>query len=127
MLYLIGSMNDHLLSFGLAFKGIFYAFRTQLNFKVHTFFTFSVIILGWLMNISSTEWYILILTIIMVFVAEMLNTSIESVTDLVTTEHRLSAKIAKDVSAGMVLIAAIGSVIIGLMIFLPKLVELFFK
>jgi len=60
----------------------------------------------------------------MIFVAEMVNTSIESVVDLVTLERRQDAKIAKDVSAGMVLVSAIIASIIGLYIFLPKLISL---
>lgn len=60
---------------------------------------------------------ILLFVIILIFVVEMVNTALESITDLVTTEWRTEAKIAKDVSAGMVLVAVIGSVIIGIVIF----------
>ena len=59
------------------------------------------------------------------FTAEMVNTALESMTDLITTEHRKKAKVAKDVSAGMVLINAIGSVIVGIIIFLPHIYSLF--
>ena len=60
----------------------------------------------------------------MVFVAEMVNTSIEAMVDLITTEWREDAKIAKDVSSGMVLMAVIGSIIVGALIFLPHFFEI---
>lgn len=116
-------MNRHVQSFRLAFSGIWYAFRTQLNFKVHTGFALLAVLLGLTLNISQVEWVVLALTIVLVFVAEMLNTSIESMTNLITNEHRQHAKFAKDVSAGMVLIAAIGAVIVGLIIFIPKILS----
>lgn len=114
-------MNRHLNSFRLAFHGIWYAFRTQLNFIVHTLFALIAIVLGMAFAISQVEWVVIVLTIVMVFIAEMINTSIESMTNLITTEHRQQAKIAKDVSAGMVLVAAMGAITVGLVIFIPKL------
>lgn len=114
-------MYKHTISFRLAFSGVAYALRTQPNFLVHAGFAFASIILGILLQISRIEWLVLTFTIILVFACEMINTAIESMTDLITSEHRQSAKIAKDVSAGMVLIAAIGAVIIGSVIFLPKI------
>jgi diacylglycerol kinase len=71
-----------------------------------------------------TEWLILIFTINMVVVAEMLNTSIEAMVDLISLERRTDAKIAKDVAAGMVLVSASFSVIIALLIFLPKILTI---
>lgn len=114
-------MTKHAISFKVALEGISYALRTQPNFRVHTIASIFSVILGLLLNITQVEWVVLSLTIMMVFTAEMINTSIESMTDLITTEHRKSAKIAKDVAAGVVLTAAIGSVIVGALIFLPKI------
>lgn len=114
-------MNKHIQSFHLALSGICYAIRTQLNFIVHSVSATLVILLGLYFQISQVEWVVLILTIVMVFIAEMINTSIESMTNLITTEHRQHAKIAKDVSAGMVLTAAIGAVVVGGVIFGPRL------
>lgn len=116
-------MRRHITAFGLAFSGIWYAWRTQPNFVVHSLFTALVIGLGVTLEISHVEWVALLLTVILVFVAEMINTSIESMTNLITTEHRKNAKIAKDVSAGMVLTAVIGAIIIGLVIFAPKILR----
>jgi len=75
-------------------------------------------------EISYIEWLVILFTFNMVIVAEMVNTSIESMVDLITLERREDAKIAKDVSAGMVLISALSSVIIGMYIFLPKFLVL---
>lgn len=115
-------MGKHLRAFRLAFSGIRYSIGTQLNFTVHALFAILAIILGLVVGLTTLEWVALTLTIVIVLVAEMINTSIESMTNLITTEHREHAKIAKDVSAGMVLVAAIGAVTVGLMIFIPKLV-----
>jgi len=116
-------MRNHAISFKLALEGIWYALHTQPNFLIHSFAAIFAVVLGTLVNISQVEWLILSLTIVIVFTAEMINTAIESMTDLITTEHRKSAKIAKDVSAGMVLTAAIGSVVVGVLIFLPKIIS----
>lgn len=74
------------------------------------------------MRISYFEWLIVVMTIFIGLVIELINTAIESVADLVTTEWRLSAKHAKDTAAAAMLVYAIGAVIIGLIIFLPKLI-----
>lgn len=110
-------VRKHIISFKSAFAGIFYAIRTQPNFTVHILAAIGILSLAFYFGISAIELVIIIFTIILVFVAEMINTSIESVTDLVTSEWRQQAKIAKDVSAGMVLVTAIGAVIVGLLIF----------
>lgn len=84
-----------------------------------------VILLGGITKLSLTEWAILLLTIGMVLSLEMANSSIESVVNLVTKERRLDAKIAKDISAGMVLFASVISIMIGALLFIPKLWVLF--
>ena len=80
-----------------------------------------VTILGFYLHVSITEWLVLIFTFNMVLVAEMLNTSIESMVDLITKDYHVEAKRAKDVAAGMVLTSATFAVIVGAIIFLPKL------
>lgn len=84
-----------------------------------------VILTGIYFSINYIEWLILVFTFNMVLVSEMVNTAIEAVVDLVTLEKNQNAKIAKDVSAGMVLVSASFSVIIGIYIFLPKILQLF--
>jgi len=76
--------------------------------------------MGLYFDISYFEWLVILFTFNMVFVAELVNTSIESMVDLITLERREDARVAKDVAAGMVLISAIFAVLIGIYIFLPK-------
>ena len=115
----------HRISFKHAFDGFVYAIRTQPNFRFHLLATIVVTLLGLYFSISPTEWLILIFTINTVLVAEMVNTSIEAMVDLITLERRADAKVAKDVSAGMVLISATLSVVVALIIFLPKILNVF--
>lgn len=114
----------HRVSFRHAFDGIVHNIKTQPNFRFHLFAAFLATILGLSLRINNFEWIILIFTFNMVIVAEMLNTTIEAIVDLITQERRQDAKVAKDVSSGMVLVAAILSVIIGFAIFMPKVLVL---
>ncbi len=114
----------HRVSFKHAFDGFIYAVRTQPNFRFHLLATFVVVLLGIYFSVSSFEWLILIFTINTVLVAEMVNTSIEAMVDLITLERRADAKTAKDVSAAMVLISATLSIVVALFIFLPKIINL---
>jgi diacylglycerol kinase len=113
-------IRKHTVSFKHALDGIVHTFKTQPNFRFHTIAAVSMILMGIYFEINYLEWLVLLFTFNMVFVAEMINTTVESMVDLITLEQRLDAKIAKDVSAGMVLISALLAVAIGLFIFLPK-------
>lgn len=115
-------VRKHIISFKAAFAGIFYAFKSQPNFTIHLAAVGVVLFLAFYLKVTTIEFIILVFTIVLVLVAEMINTSVESITDLVTTEWRQQAKIAKDVSAGMVLVTAVGAVIIGLLIFVKYLI-----
>ncbi len=106
-------------SFGYAFQGIFTALKQQ-NMRIHFASTIIVIVAGLLTGISTFEWLIIILIISLVIGAEMINSAIESVVDLASPEIHPLAKQAKDIAAGAVLIFAITSVVIGLIIFVPK-------
>ena len=108
-------------SFKYAFQGIITSFKTERNMKIHVIMLL-VIIAGILLKISNIEWFICIILFTLVISAELFNTAIETVVDMITTEKNEKAKIAKDVSAGAVLILAIGSAIVGLMIFIPKII-----
>lgn len=117
------SLKKHHISFKNAFNGINWAFTTQPNFKVHLSLSFLVIILGMIYKISYIEVTILMLVIVMGLVTEMVNTSIEAMTDLISTEWKKEAKIAKDVSAGMMLLIALGAIFIASLIFIPKMLK----
>lgn len=108
-------------SFGYAFSGFGHGLRTQANLRIHVLAAAGVIIAGLLLQISTIEWAILAVTIMIVMSAELFNTSIEAVIDRVGDEPHPLSKIAKDMAAGAVLIGAIGAVIVGLLIFGPRL------
>ena len=114
------------ISFKFAFSGIFYVLKTSRNFKIQLLFALTSLIIGFLLQISLSNYVILVATIMSVLILEVLNSSIESIVDLVVKkEFRSLAKIAKDTSAGAVLLASINSVIIALYIFFPKIKLLF--
>lgn len=106
-------------SFGYAFEGIHHALRHNQNLQIHFLAAILVMVAAWFYHITHVEQAILVVTILVAISAEMINTSLEEMTDLITLEHRKEAKAAKDVAAGMVLITAIGSIIIAAIIFLP--------
>ena len=110
--------------FGFAFKGLSYATKTQLNFRVHLGAALLAIILGFVLGLSATEWLWIILSCAMVLVAELFNTSIETLTDLVSPEYNKLAGHIKDVAAAAVLVAAIFALTTGSIIFLPRLLLL---
>ncbi len=114
-----------MLGFKNAFKGLRYAYKTQPNFKIHTYATIIVIILGFFFQISSGEWLALALVIGFVITMEVVNTAIETLVDLYTDKYLYLAGAAKDLGAAMVLVMAITSVVVGLIIFLPKILALF--
>ena len=108
-------------SFKYAFEGIFTALKAEKNMKIHFIIMILVIILGIILKISRIEWIICIILFGFVISLELINTAIENTVDLITQEKHPKAKIAKDVSAGAVLIAAITAVVVGFMIFVPKI------
>lgn len=118
-------IKRHHISLKHAWDGLVWSFRTQPNFKIHSVLTLAAVLLGFYLKISELEMTIIILTVVFGFGVEMVNTSIESMTDLITSEYREKAKIAKDVSAGMMLLTAFGALVIASIIFIPKLLTLF--
>jgi diacylglycerol kinase len=115
--------RHHTDSFKSALIGLKTAFSTQPNFKIMLFSVLVVVTLSVYLMISEAEWLVLIVMFLLVFTAEMINTSIEAVVDLVTEEWRQNAKVAKDVSGGMVLLSVFFSIIVGIIIFLPKVIQ----
>ncbi|OGF99428.1 hypothetical protein A3D78_00870 [Candidatus Gottesmanbacteria bacterium RIFCSPHIGHO2_02_FULL_39_14] len=125
--YFLTRLKHYHLSFKNALRGINWALSTQQNFKIHLSISALVLLFAFLLEISRLEMLLLIICIVFGLGAEMINTAVEAMTDLITNEWKKEAKIAKDISAGMVLVMAIGTVIIGLSIFLPKLITLYFN
>ncbi len=112
-------------SFKYAIEGFISSFKTERNMKFHIFIMVLVILAGIILKITKAEWIVCIFCIAMVISAELFNTSIETVVDLVMPYKNEKAKIAKDVAAAAVLVLAIASAIIGLMIFIPKIINFF--
>jgi diacylglycerol kinase len=99
-------------------------FKNERNFRIDLVVAIVVIILGFLFKISHTDWIAISLVISMVFISETINSAIEALCDTVSLEYKVNIKYAKDVSAGAVLVSALVSVITGLIVFVPYIVEL---
>lgn len=104
-----------------AIRGCSLAIKNERNIKIQIVAAIIATIMGFMFRISSVEWLVLVLTIFFVIVTECLNTAIEKTVDMITNKYSESAKNVKDISAGAVLFSAIASVIVGLIIFLPKI------
>jgi diacylglycerol kinase (ATP) len=117
-------MRKFIRGFGYALNGIWHATATQLNFRVHLVAAIIALCAGYALHISNDEWLWIILCIAMVLVAELFNTALEFLTDLVSPEYNKKAGLVKDMGAGAVLITAICALVIGLIIFVPKLLIL---
>lgn len=110
-------------SFKYAFEGILQAYVGEQNLKIHTVIAILVIIFGFILKISYTEWLVCLVLIGLVLMAEFFNTSIEYLVDLASPEIHPLAKATKDTASAGVLMMAIISAIIGLIIFIPKLIS----
>ncbi len=107
-----------------AFNGIKFVLKNERNFKVQVFLAIVAIFISGFLKINLIEWAIIVLTIFIVFLTEIFNTAIENVTDMITLEYNEKAKIVKDISAGAVVLTSIASIIIGGLIFLPKILKI---
>ncbi len=119
------SLKKRVKGFGYAFRGVYFLAKSQHNAWIHLIIAFLVIFVGVFLEVSITEWCFLIFAIGFVISAEAFNTAIEELTNLVSPEHNKKAGIVKDVAAGAVLITAIIAALIGIIIFLPKIIILF--
>lgn len=111
-------------SFGYAFEGIGYALKTVKNLRIHLLFTLLVTIGGIVFHITRMEYFVCLLFVALVISLELINTAIEEVVDLATEEIKDKAKRAKDCAAAAVLFASIVAFIVGVAIFLPKILGL---
>jgi diacylglycerol kinase (ATP) len=107
-------------SFNYALAGFFYAVSTQRNMRIHCLMAVLAFLLGYVMHLTSAELAVLVLTVGLVLMAEMVNTAIEVVVDLVTQEYHPLAKTAKNVAAGSVLVTALVAIVIGFLLFFDK-------
>ncbi|MGY0692887.1 diacylglycerol kinase family protein [Virgibacillus sp. FSP13] len=108
-----------------AWNGFVEILKTERNFQIHTVAAIIVIGVSFLLQLPAVEWAMILFSIGIVFVAEMMNTAIERMVDYVKPDIHPVAKVIKDIAAGAVLVAALMAMIIGIIIFLPKLYRLF--
>ena len=104
-------------------NGIKECFKRELNFRFHIFMTFAVFMVSYIFKIERSEFFILLFCILSVLVCELINTAIEEICDIIDQNYNEKIKYIKDLSAGMVLISAIISAIIGLFVFIPYLLK----
>ena len=112
-------------SFHFAFLGLAHLFRSQRNARIELAIGVLACVLGAWLHISRIEWALIVFTIALVLILEGLNTAVEAAIDLCSPAYHPLAKVAKDLAAGMVLIASIASVVVGLLIFGPPLIAKF--
>ena len=105
----------------VAIEGIIYAVKTQRHMRYHLFAALAALILGLFLNISRSEFILLCMSIVLVLVTEMLNTAIETTVDMISEKYHPLAKNAKDIAAGVVLIASIGALMLAYLILYPAL------
>lgn len=122
-LVLMETRHSLIKSFGFAIEGILAEFKKGRNFRIQVTIGIIAIIMGIILHISSSEWLDLFLVIPLVLILELVNTAVEELVDMVSPQIQEKAKIAKDVSAGAVLVASVGAICVGIIIFLPKLLS----
>ncbi|WP_409251405.1 diacylglycerol kinase family protein [Bacillus sp. SCS-153A] len=108
-------------SFKFAINGIKLVFSKEFNFLVHFYASIAAVAAGFIFSISKMEWVVVVLLIAGMFALEMINTAIERAVDLITEDYHPLAGQAKDIAAGAVLCYAVGAVVTGLIIFVPKI------
>jgi diacylglycerol kinase len=118
------SISERVKSVSFALQGLGTFFITQHNAWIHLGSAFLAIFLGYYFGLNSIEWCWITVAIVLVFICEMFNTALEFLCDVVSPNIHPQIKRVKDVSAAAVLIAAIGAVIIGAIVFVPKIIDL---
>jgi diacylglycerol kinase (ATP) len=114
-------------SFGYAFRGIRLMIAQEQNAKIHVFALCCVVVAGYAFRLSAMEWVAVAIVSGNVLAAELINTSIEQLSDTVSPQYSESIKRVKDFAAGAVLVTALLSVVVGAFIFAPKIAALLFR
>jgi diacylglycerol kinase (ATP) len=117
-------MNSEIKSFTDALNGIVYAIRSEKHMKFHLLATIIVVVAGWFFDISFTEWCIITLSVGGVITAEIFNTAFEQLVNLVSPEYNVIAGRVKDLAAGAVLIFSAAALVVGLIVFVPKIISI---
>lgn len=104
-----------------AFAGLIGVWKSEWNFRFHSFAALLVIIVGFMLSLTIMEWVLISFAVGLVLISELINTAIEKTIDYLKPEYHPSARFIKDAAAGAVLVSAIVAVVVGLLIFLPKI------
>ena len=118
------SIRSRLRSFRFALRGLRAMLRSQHNAWIHALASVGVVAAGLLLGIGAGEWIAITLAVVAVWTAEALNTALEALCDVASAEFHPRVELAKDVAAGAVLIAAVGAVVVGVLVFVPRLADL---
>lgn len=117
-------IKKQLYNFKYCFEGIIYALRNEQSMISHFVIALLTIILGFIVKLSKIEWFVVIILIALVIAVEFINTSVEAVVDMVMPDIHPLAKIAKDTASTAVLVVSFAAFIIGLIIYMPKILAL---
>lgn len=109
-------------SFKYAIEGLVSSFKTERNMKIHVLAMVIVLALAIYLKLNLVEWCFITIAISLVIGAELFNTAIETIVDMISPDKNSKAKLAKDISAAAVLALSIGAAIIGMIIFIPKII-----
>jgi diacylglycerol kinase len=110
-------------SFKDAARGVIYVFWNEQNFRLQVFASLVVVLLSWYFKLSRSEWVVILLLIFLVIILELINSAVEKFADVLKPRLDLQVQTVKDIMAGVVLLASLGAVLIGLVIFYPHLIE----
>ncbi|MDA8171514.1 MAG: diacylglycerol kinase [Nitrospiraceae bacterium] len=121
----MSSLDDWLKSAGFAIEGILHAAKTQRHLRYHFYAAFFVLFLSFVVGVARTEFLVISASVILVLLAEMLNTAIEATVDIICPGPNEKARIAKDIAAGAVLVTSFGVAVLGIIILYPYMGELF--
>ncbi|OGK19296.1 hypothetical protein A3D80_00215 [Candidatus Roizmanbacteria bacterium RIFCSPHIGHO2_02_FULL_40_13b] len=117
-------IHRHTKSFGHAWEGVLFAFRTQPNFVIHVFLSLLAVTSGLALHVSVGEMLVIVVVIVGGLSFELVNTAIEATCDAIDTQHRDEIKIAKDSAASAMLVYALGALVVAGIIFIPRIILL---
>jgi undecaprenol kinase/diacylglycerol kinase (ATP) len=118
------SISDRIKSFKYAFAGLRTLFIEEHNARIHLISAVIAIVLGLVLKISPNEWVALIVAMGLVFICELINTSLEALADFASAEKHPQIKKVKDLAAASVLISAVSALLVGIIVFGPKIMAL---
>ena len=131
MLLLTGKVNmlfkQFIKSVNFAVEGIIHAAKTQRHLRYHFYSAAAILLISYILGVNRIEFLIIALSVIAILLAEMFNTAIEAVVDIISPEHTEKAKIVKDIAAGGVFVTSIGVAVVGYIILMPYIRESFHK